>query len=195
MSRSRGNKARFQTQEARQINPDLKWFVMRCKPCRDTKAEQALREAGVDVWLPSYRVTVTRRGRKLDVERRFFSSYLFAGIGKDANGEPNYAPLYDREFMFGPLGEKGPAEFPAGALQLIADRLSGQDRDETERGKRREAAARLEIGKFYKATHGPFASFMAEVTAVLDCGTIRADVDIFGRKTPVEFDPGWLKVA
>lgn len=195
MSKSRGNRTRFQTQEAHYIDPDRTWFVMRCKPSRDGKAAQALEEAGVNVYLPSYKVTVVRRGRKIDVERRFFASYLFAGIGRDRNGDLDYAPLYDREFTFGPLGEDGPAIFPAGALQLIADRLAGQDRDETERGKRREAAARLEIGKFYQATNGPFASFMAEVTAVLDCGTIRADVDIFGRKTPVEFEPDWLKVA
>ena len=195
MSRSRGNRTRYHTEDARQIDQDRMWFVVQCKPCRDGKAAQALQDAGVDVWLPSFKVTLIRRGRKTEVERRFFASYLFAGIGQDRNGEPNYAPLYEREFMFGPLGQDGPTEFPADVLQLLADRLSGQDRDETEKGRRREAAARLAIGKFYKATGGPFSSFMAEVTAVLDCGTIRADVDLFGRKTSVEFDPGWLEVA
>lgn len=195
MSKSRGNRTRFKTDDAKWINPDLTWVVLRCKPSRDTKAVEQLEKAGVDVWMPAYRAIQARRGKKVEVVRRFFSSYLFAGLGRDRNGEIAYAPIYDREFLLGALGENGPTHFPASLLQLLADRLSGQDRDETERGRRREAAARFELGAFYRATGGPFASFMAEVTAILDCGTIRADVDIFGRKTPVEFEPQWLGAA
>jgi transcriptional antiterminator NusG len=162
---------------------------------QDGKAAERLENAGVDVWTPTYRVMITRRGKKTEITRRFFASYLFAGLGKDRNGEIAYAPIYDRDFLLGALGNDGPTTFPAGLLQHLADRLSGQDKDETERGRRREAAAKIELGAFYRATKGPFASFMAEVTAILECGTIRADVDIFGRMTPVEFEPEWLGAA
>jgi transcriptional antiterminator NusG len=175
VSKSRGNRTRFRTDEARWINPDLTWVVLRCKPSRDTKAVEYLEKA--------------------EHVRRFFASYLFAGLGRDRNGEVAYAPIYDREFLLGALGENGPTEFPASLLQHLADRLSGQDKDETERGKRKEAAAKFEAGEFYRATGGPFNGFLAEVTAILECGTIKADVDIFGRKTPVEFEPRWLGAA
>jgi transcriptional antiterminator NusG len=195
LSKSRGNRTRFRTDEARWINPDLTWVVLRCKPSRDTKAVEYLEKAGVDVWMPAYRVMMVRRGKKVEHVRRFFASYLFAGLGKDRNGEVAYGPIYDREFLLGALGEKGPTHFPASLLQHLADRLSGQDKDETERGKRKEAAAKFEAGEFYRATGGPFNGFLAEVTAILECGTIKADVDIFGRKTPVEFEPRWLGAA
>ena len=195
MSKSRGSKPRFKTDEARLIDPDRTWVVVQCKPMRDGKAAERLEDAGVDVWTPTYRAIIVRRGKKVEIVRRFFASYLFAGLGRDRNGEIAYGPIYDREFLLGALGEDGPTTFPADLLQLLADRLSGQDKDETERGRRREAAAKIELGTFYRATKGPFASFMAEVTAVLECGTIRADVDIFGRKTPVEFEPEWLGAA
>lgn len=195
MSKSRGSKPRFKTDEARQIDPDRTWVVVQCKPMRDGKAAERLEDAGVDVWTPTYRATVVRRGVKREIVRRFFASYLFAGLGNDRNGEIAYGPIYDREFLLGALGKDGPTTFPPELLQHLADRLSGQDKDETERGRRREAAAKIELDTFYRATKGPFAGFMAEVRAVLECGTIRADVDIFGRKTPVEFEPEWLGAA
>lgn len=196
MSKRRGSSPRFTTDEAKQIDPDLTWVVVQCKPMRDSKAAERLTDQGVeDVWTPEYRVMITRRGKKTEIVRRFFASYLFVGLGKDRNGEIAYGPIYDREFLLGALGNDGPTTFPASLLQHLADRLSGQDKDETDRGRRREAASKIELGAFYRATKGPFASFMAEVTAILECGTIRADVDIFGRKTPVEFEPEWLGAA
>lgn len=193
MSTKRGNRVREQATEARVIDTERSWFVAQCKPSRDYKAEEDLRKAGVDVWMPIYKAKIVRRGRKVDIQRRFFASYLFAGLEADFRGDLPFRAILDCEHVLDVLrSEAGPTPISTVLLQAIADRLAGQDRDETEKGRRKEAAARFELGAFHKVVGGPFSSFLAEISAVLDTGRIVADVEIFGRKTPVEFDPSDL---
>lgn len=189
MSKKRGNRWREKTDDVRFIDPERTWFVARILPARDAKAAQKLAEAGVDVWMPIFRATITRRNKKVEVERRFFASYLFVGLAPNERGELPYRDVLDCEHVIGMLGNEKPAVFPVTVLQAVAERLAGQDRDETEAGRRKEAAARFDIGAFHKVIGGPFSTLLCEIVAVLDTGRIKADVDIFGRKTPVEFEP------
>lgn len=194
MSAKRGNRYKTHYAEARVIDPDRIWFVVQTKPAQDLKAVEKLTEAGVDVWLPVYQTIVTRRGKKREVTHRFFANYLFAGLARDARGHLPYRDILGCEHVLDILGrdEHGPVSFPTGLLQTLADRLSGQSEDRTEKGRRKAEAAKFELGAFHKVIGGPFSSFMAEVVEVLDSGRVRADVEMFGRKTPVEFEPGDL---
>lgn len=63
-------------------------------------------------------------------------------------------------------------------------------RGETDRSRLEQ---RFEIGKQFRVTEGPFVSFLAEVETLTHNDRVKALVNIFGRMTPVEFDPDDLE--
>ena len=60
-------------------------------------------------------------------------------------------------------------------------------RGETDRNRLEQ---RVQIGRQFRVTEGPFASFLAEVETLTHDDRVKALVNIFGRMTPVEFEPG-----
>ncbi|WP_238278535.1 MULTISPECIES: transcription termination/antitermination NusG family protein [Methylobacterium] len=169
----------------------------------DRHAEKALREDGLDVWMPVYESTIIRRGRKVDCVLHLFPGYLFVGTSTEAgnpdsiSGQP--APKPDEadlrlmrrcQHVAAILGIDGPLRIPHGVMQAIADAFSGNVKSE-----RMQAASLYRVGETMRVADGPFASFYAMVTELLKTGHIQADVDIFGRPTPVRFEPHQLERA
>ncbi|MFE1598204.1 transcription termination/antitermination protein NusG [Methylobacterium sp. ID0610] len=193
--KSRSNRNRRRTEERRMIDQAKTWFVVQTLPLRERKAVEALAREGVDTWLPQYRVTVKRRGRIVEAEEKWFASYVFVGIDGALMNRLGTSVLFNCEHVLRVLGVREPLPFPSDALQLLADRLAGHDRDDTEEGQRRAAAARFQVGEMRRIVNGPFMSFFAEVEEVLESGVIKAGVRLFGRMTPVEFTPDQLDAA
>lgn len=190
MGRKRGtNGSRIRAEHA-VIDQSLTWFVVHTLPLREAKAAEEFGDLAMDWWLPRYRVTVVRRGRKIDTQAIFFASYLFVGLDRQRHARRWTEPLFDSRHVIDVLGQRAPLEIPGPVLQALADRIAGVD--ETERAKRRQEAALLQVGELRRILNGPFMSFFAEVQEILSNGIVRAEVGIFGRATPVEFTPDQL---
>lgn len=190
MSKRRGtNRSRIKTEHV-VIDQNLTWFVVHTLPLREAKAAEEFGDLAMDWWLPRYRVTVVRRGRKVDTQAIFFASYLFVGLDRQRHAARWTEPLFDSRHVIDVLGQRAPLEIPGPVLQTLADRIAGVD--ETERAKRRKEAALFQIGEMRRILSGPFMSFFAEVEDVLSNGVVRAGIGIFGRKTPMEFTPDQL---
>ncbi|ACL58468.1 transcription termination/antitermination NusG family protein [Methylobacterium nodulans] len=171
------------------------WFVVQTGPARERRVVELLAREGADTWLPLFRVTTVRRGRKVDDFEKVFASYVFAGLDEETMRRRGTSVLFDCDHVLDVLGVDRPLPFPADALQVLADRLAGHNRDETEEGRRRTEAAKIQVGEMRRIINGPFMSFFAEVEEVLSNGIIKAGVRIFGRITPVEFTPDQLDAA
>ncbi len=184
----------------RVIDQERRWYVAATwgvgtpydEADADRRADKALREAGIDVWMPVYGATVARRGRKVEAELHFFPGYLFVGLaaGTDEAHNRNMQTLRRCKHVSAVLGADKPLALPPLLVQAIADAFTGDVKSE-----RMRAAALYRIGEMMRVTSGPFASFYAQVTELLQSGHIRADVHIFGRATPVQFEPDQLARA
>lgn len=186
MSKKRGNDPQMRLEARRVIDQSRTWFVVQVTAQSEAKAEEALGKAKVDVWVPRFTAVTVRRGRKVEGQHEFFPGYLFAGLAH-AN---DLGLLFRCEHVLAVLGHDKPLPIYHAVLQVIADRVTGNARSE-----RLAAAAAFRICEMRTVTQGPFQGFMAEITELLLNGRIKAEVHVFGRPTPVEFDPKWLGAA
>lgn len=190
MGKKRGTNGARMKAEHVTIDQELTWFVVHTLPLHEAIAAEEFQGLGMDWWLPRYRVTVVRRGRKIDTQAIFFASYLFVGLDKNRHAQRWTEPLFDSRHVIDVLGQREPLRIPGKVLQALADRVAGID--DTERARRQKEAALFEIGEMRRVLNGPFMSFFAEVEEVLSRGVVKAGVSIFGRKTLVEFTPDQL---
>jgi transcriptional antiterminator NusG len=181
MSKKRGNTAGMVFEARRVIDPTRCWYAVNVLTAREGGVAEGIEEAGGDVWLPKFRTVVPRRGKRHEVERRFFPGYVFVGL---ESADDMRRVLLDTDGVLGVLGNPDPARIPAGVVQAVADRLTGNVKSE-----RVQAAALYVIGEMRPVVFGPFASFLAQISEVLQTGRIKAEVSIFGRATPCEFEP------
>lgn len=181
MAKTRGNTAGMVFEPRRIIDPNRAWFAVNVLTAREEGVSADIADAGGDVWLPRFRTVIARRGKRREVERRFFPGYVFVGL---ESADDMRRVLLDTEGVLGVLGNPDPARIPAGVIQAVADRLTGNVKSE-----RVQAAALYVIGEMRPVVFGPFASFLAQITEVLQTGRIKAEVSIFGRATPCEFEP------
>lgn len=186
MSRKRGNDPQMRLEQRRVIDSNRTWFVAQVAGQSEAKAEDALLKAKVDVWVPRFTAVTVRRRRKVEGQHEFFPGYLFAGLENGTGTDV----LFRCEHVAAVLGRDKPLPIYPAVLQVIADRMTGNVRAE-----RLAAAAAFRIGEMRPVVQGPFQTFMAEITDFLLNGRIKGDVEVFGRKTPVEFDPTWLGAA
>lgn len=186
MSKRGTNGTRMRFEERRIINPRLTWYVLQAAPMSERKAEDELRADGAEVWVPRFYEITVRRNRKVEGIHEFFPRYLFAGVQRASEA----GRLFRCDHVTDVLGADAPLAIPAGVLQVLADRMTGNVKSE-----RLAAAAAFRVGEMRAVVKGPFSSFMAEITDLLANGRVKGDVSIFGRKTPVEFDPGFLGAA
>ncbi len=186
MSKRGTNGTHMRFEDRRTIDQGRTWFVLQAAPMSEAKAEDELCANGFDVWVPRFHAITIRRKRKVEVVTEFFPRYLFAGVAHRSEA----GRLFRCDHVTDVLGADAPLSIPSAVLQVLADRMTGNVRSE-----RLAAAAAFRVGELRPVTQGPFASFMAEITELLANGRIMGDVQIFGRATPVEFDPSFLGAA
>ena len=198
MSKTRGRRNHIRVSERRIIDPQRAWYVAATwgvdtsfdESAADRKAEEALRDAGLDVWMPIYEETIARRGKKIDAVLHFFPGYLFVGLSTASEDDHDHdmQALRRCRYTAAILGVDKPLRINVELMQVIADAFTGNVKSE-----RLQAAALYRVGEMARVATGPFASFYAVVVELLQSGHVKADVQIFGRATPVQFEPGQLE--
>ena len=134
------------------------------------------------VEVPTETVTEARRGKKIQVERKFFPGYVLA---KMEMTDQVYHLVKNTPKVTGFLG-------PGGKPQPIPDAQAARmlsTKEEQALAPKHKISIDYEIGDAVKVLDGPFASFNGVVEELdFDRGRVKVSVSIFGRATPVELE-------
>jgi hypothetical protein len=190
------------------IDPELTWHALWCRANRERHAAEALGRAGMATYRPLEARRVVRRGQPTTIGR-----YLFAGlepdrhfraIGRalrpveqtrlsftlvDRNGayslsvRPVAPSAPDAVLM---LTEAGPVTVAAALLQAFADAITLHGAP--------ESVSPFAAGQRVRVVAGAFEGLGAVVEQAED-SRVRGLVELFGRLTPVEFEPEQLEAA
>ncbi|MCL4672044.1 MAG: transcription termination/antitermination factor NusG [Sphingomonadaceae bacterium] len=139
-----------------------------------------LSEAVEDVQVPTETVTEVKRGKKVQVERKFMPGYVLAKLTLT---DDVYHLVKNTPKVTGFLGA---GQKP----QPISDREAARyfgGVEEAKAAPKREVQVEYDIGDQVKVNAGPFASFNGVVEELdFDKQRVKVSVSIFGRATPVE---------
>ncbi len=141
-----------------------------------------LSEAVEAVEVPTETVTEVKRGKKVQVERKFMPGYVLAKLKLT---DDVYHLVKNTPKVTGFLG--------AGAKpQPISEREAARyfgGVEEAKAAPKTQINVDYEIGDQVKVLEGPFASFNGVVEELdFDKQKVKVSVSIFGRATPVELD-------
>lgn len=139
--------------------------------------EMGLQDAITDVVVPTEDVIEVKEGKKKISERSLYSGYVFARI--DLNKEIQHL-IQTIPKVSGFIGEANtPTPLSEHDINVILDRVQNR------------AAPKPKVffdrGETVRIIDGPFANFTATVDEYdLEHGTLKLNVSIFGRATPVD---------
>ena len=166
-----------------------RWYIIHAYSGFENKVRDAiiseaerlgLSEGVEEVQVPTETVTEVKRGKKVQVERKFMPGYVLAKLTLN---DDVYHLVKNTPKVTGFLG-------PNGKPQAISDREAARyfgAREEAAAQPKREVHVDYEIGDSVKVNAGPFASFNGVVEELdFDKQRVKVAVSIFGRATPVE---------
>ncbi|MFD1107261.1 transcription termination/antitermination protein NusG [Sphingobium olei] len=134
------------------------------------------------VEVPTETVTEVKRGKKIQVERKFMPGYVLAKL---AMNDDIYHLVKNTAKVTGFLGPNGK---PQAISESEAARYFGAQK-EAEAVPKHKVNVDYEIGDSVKVLDGPFASFNGLVEELdFEKNRVKVSVSIFGRATPVELD-------
>ena len=139
--------------------------------------EMGLQDFITDVIVPTEDVIEVKDGKKKITERSLYSGYVFARI--DLNNEIQHI-IQSIPKVSGFIGESNiPTPLSEHDINVILDRVNNR------------AAPKPKVffdnGEMVRIIDGPFANFTATVDEYdLEHGTLKLNVSIFGRATPVD---------
>lgn len=168
---------------------DIKWYVIQAHSGFEDKAVETIKanakkkgmsDCFEDFKIPTHDSIEVRKGKKINVEKKFFPGYFLVKMKMDnetwqlvkksnkvsgfVGNDHNPVPLSDNEAL--KMLKKADD-----TVEYIAPQIS------------------YEVGEQVKVSDGPFASFNGMVEEVdEDKGKLKVSVSIFGRSTPVELD-------
>lgn len=135
-----------------------------------------------EVEVPTETVTEVKRGKKVQVERKFMPGYVLAKLSMN---DDIYHLVKNTPKVTGFLGSNGK---PQAISEAEAARYFGAA-EEAAAQPRKQVSVDYEIGDSVKVLDGPFASFNGVVEELdFDKNRVKVSVSIFGRATPVELD-------
>ena len=168
-----------------------RWYIIHAYSGFENKVrDQIISEAerlglsdGVEeVEVPTETVTEVKRGKKVQVERKFMPGYVLAKLKMT---DDIYHLVKNTPKVTGFLGS---GNKPQAISEKAAARYFGGVEEATSAPKR-EIHVDYEIGDQVKVLDGPFASFNGVVEELdFDKAKVKVSVSIFGRATPVELD-------
>jgi transcriptional antiterminator NusG len=130
------------------------------------------------VEVPTETVTEVKRGKKVQVERKFMPGYVLAKL---AMNDDIYHLVKNTPKVTGFLGTTSRSRFPTRAARYFGAR------EQAAAEPRKNVAVDYEIGDSVKVNAGPFASFNGTVEELdFEKQRVKVAVSIFGRATPVE---------
>lgn len=141
------------------------------------------------VEVPTETVTEVKRGKKVQVERKFMPGYVLAKLNMT---DDIYHLVKNTPKVTGFLG-------PNGKPQAISDAEAARilnTKEEAANAPRARIDVDYEIGDSVKVLEGPFASFNGIVEELdFDKARVKVSVSIFGRATPVDLDFEHVELA
>ena len=141
-----------------------------------------LSDAVEDVQVPTETVTEVKRGKKVQVERKFMPGYVLAKLKMT---DDVYHLVKNTPKVSGFLGNNNK---PQAISEKEAARYFGGV-EEAKAAPKQEIQIDYEIGDQVKVLEGPFASFNGVVEELdFDKQKVKVSVSIFGRATPVELE-------
>ncbi|MEM7685173.1 MAG: transcription termination/antitermination protein NusG [Paracoccaceae bacterium] len=147
---------------------------------RESVSQHGLEEEIEEVLVPTEEVTELRRGKKVQVERRFMPGYVLVKMDMTDRA---YHLINDTNRVTGFLGPQGK---PTPLRDTEVARMINQVEEGAERPR---PMITFEIGEEVNVTDGPFEGFQGLVEEVDDDNArLKVSVSIFGRATPVELE-------
>ena len=184
------------------------WYVVRTNIKCEKRALAALTAAGYEAYLPLMRRDVVHHRTKKVVTKELvlFNRYLF--VAQPARGA-DWFRLRRCDGVEAVLGANGrylPVDARAveafrqaeAELEFDETRAARLRRKEIGRTLKATAAMRFPVGaairvrKDFSRAH-PFGGFFGQVESVRGKGVVTAMIELFGRLTPVEFQPGEIE--
>ena len=147
---------------------------------KESVAQHGLDEEITEVMVPTEEVTELRKGKKVQVEKRFMPGYVLV---KMEMTDRAYHLINDTNRVTGFLGPQGK---PTPLRDSEVARILNQVEEGVERPR---PMITFEIGEQVNVTDGPFEGFAGLVEDVdEDNARLKVSVSIFGRATPVELE-------
>ena len=166
-----------------------RWYSVSVLSNFEKKVAESIREAVIqhgleddieDVMVPTEEVTELRRGKKVQVEKRFMPGYVLV---KMELTDRAYHLVNDTNRVTGFLGPQGK---PTPLRDAEVNRILNQVEEGVERPR---PMITFEIGEQVNVTDGPFEGFAGLVEDVdEEHARLKVSVSIFGRATPVELE-------
>jgi len=171
-----------------------RWYIVHAYTNFERKVADAIKErakaAGLadlfeEVLVPTEEVVEIKRGRKIQVERKFLPGYVLV---KMEMTDSAFLLIKNTPKVTGFLGAENK---PMPISDEEAMRILHQVQEGVERPK---PSITFEIGEQVKVADGPFASFSGHVEEVdEERARLKVAVSIFGRPTPVELEFGQVE--
>ena len=168
-----------------------RWYIIHAYSGFENKVREAilaeaervgLSQLVEEVEVPTESVTEVKRGKKVQVERKFMPGYVLAKLSMN---DDIYHLVKNTPKVTGFLGANGK---PQAISEGEAARYFGAA-EEAAAQPRKHISVDYEIGDSVKVLDGPFASFNGVVEELdFDKNRVKVSVSIFGRATPVELD-------
>ena len=140
-----------------------------------------------EVEVPTETITEVKRGKKVQVERKFMPGYVLAKLKMTddvyhlVKNTPKVSGFLGNNNKPQPITEKEAARYFGGV-------------EEAKSAPKQQVSVEYEIGDSVKVLDGPFASFNGVVEEVnFEKNRLLVAVQIFGRSTPVELEFGQVE--
>ena len=158
--------------------PSSQWFVVRSAIRREEKAKQEIKDLGFNALFPTFMTKGLRRGRRVELARPLFPSYLFAAFDPaDQWGDIRRLKSV-AEVLCGAGGI--PLRVPDGIMATLLGALALGQFDELKRNKRLRPGDRVTI------VRGPFAELVGKVKQAHSRQRIKVFLALFGGETVVD---------
>ena len=171
-----------------------RWYIIHAYSGFENKVRDAiiaeaerlgLSEGVEEVEVPTETVTEIKRGKKVQIERKFMPGYVLAKLNMT---DDVYHLVKNTPKVTGFLGNNNK---PQPISEKEAEHILHQVQEGVERPK---PSVTFEIGEQVRVSDGPFTSFNAMVEDVdEERARLKVAVSIFGRATPVELEYGQVE--
>ena len=162
------------------------WYAIQTYAGSEQAVKRAIEQLAIDygiedkierIVVPTEEVIEVKNGKKKITERTLYSGYAFAHIDLDTDLWHKIQSL-PRVSRF--IGEqKTPTALAASDVKNILDKMENKSAPRPK--------VDFETGEMVRIIDGPFANFTGMVEEYdLNHGTLKLNVSIFGRNTPVE---------